>query len=270
MRLVLHIAAGKDGALTATLDSIDQGAYGIPVSAISLDGSKFNMTVDAVHGTYSGTVNKDATEIDGTCSQGQPLDLNFKRSATPLPPPPPPKPAAPTDIDGAWTGTLNTGATDLHVIFKIVNTQAGLTAQMQSPDQSPVWIPATSVTRVGATLIITISGIGASFRRHNRRRSRNHRRIVHARQRKASAGAEACQELGMLQRRRRRRIKCQNVHDVHHFMYAMVQYGLWKCRSRNSGRNSLISSIRPSQARKSGSATGAAGFGLCPRTLLRS
>ena len=63
LRLVLHITAGKDGALAATLDSIDQAAYGIPVSAISLNGSAFNMTVDAVHGTYTGAVNKDASEI---------------------------------------------------------------------------------------------------------------------------------------------------------------------------------------------------------------
>ncbi|HVN94691.1 MAG TPA: hypothetical protein VMT38_13405 [Terracidiphilus sp.] len=163
LRLVLHITAGKDGALAATLDSIDQAAYGIPVSAISLNGSAFNMIVDAVHGTYTGAVNKDVSEIDGTWSQGTPLPLDFHRSATPLPPPAPPKPAAPTDIDGTWTGTLNTGATQLHVIFKIVNTVDGLTAQMQSPDQSPIWIPASSATRVGVTLIIAVNRIGAQF-----------------------------------------------------------------------------------------------------------
>ena len=163
LRLVLHVTATKDGSLTATMDSVDQGAYGIPVSTVTLKDSKFSLDVDAVHGTYEGTVNKDASEIDGTWSQGQPLELNFHRSATPLPPPAPPKPAPPTDIDGTWTGTLNTGATELHVIFKVVNTQDGLTAQMQSPDQSPIWIPATSVTRVGATLIISMHGIGAAF-----------------------------------------------------------------------------------------------------------
>ena len=119
--------------------------------------------MDAVHGTYDGTINKDASEIDGTWSQGQPLELDFHRSATLLPPPAPPKPAAPTDIDGTWTGTLNPGTTVLHVIYKIVNTADGLTAQMQSPDQSPVWIPASSVTRVGATLIINLQGIGVTF-----------------------------------------------------------------------------------------------------------
>jgi hypothetical protein len=164
LRLILHVTSAKNGSLTATLDSVDQGVYGIPVTTVTLSDSKFSLVADAVHGTYEGTVNKDASEIDGTWSQGQPVALNFVRAtAAEAAPPPAPKPAPPTDIDGTWTGTLNTGATELHVIFKIVNTQDGLTAQMQSPDQSPVWVPATSVTRVGSTLIIALSGLGASF-----------------------------------------------------------------------------------------------------------
>jgi len=164
LSLALHIKADKDGALTATLDSIDQGAYGIPVSAISVNGSKFDMTVDAVHGTYTGIVNKDGTEIDGTWSQGMPLELNFKRAtAAEVAPPPPPKPAPSSDIDGTWTGVLDAGSVKLRILFKIVNTQDGLTAQMQSPDQSPVWIPATSVKRNGSSLTIEVKSIGLVY-----------------------------------------------------------------------------------------------------------
>lgn len=159
LRLVLHITAGKDGALAATLDSVDQGALGIPVSAIALKGTAFTMTVDAVHGSYEGTVNQDATEIDGTWTQGRSLELNFKRAV----PQPAAKPAPPTDIDGTWTGTLDAGQAQLRIVFKIVNTSAGLTAQMQSPDQSPVWIPAAVVKREGALLTIELKGIGATF-----------------------------------------------------------------------------------------------------------
>jgi CubicO group peptidase (beta-lactamase class C family) len=81
LRLVLHIAVSKDGSLTATLDSVDQGANGIPVTAVTIKDSKLDLTVDAVHGTYEGTVSKDATEIDGTWSQGQPMELKFKRAS---------------------------------------------------------------------------------------------------------------------------------------------------------------------------------------------
>jgi hypothetical protein len=159
LRLALHIAA-KEGSLTATFDSIDQGVNGVPITAISLKDSKLVFTVDAAHISYEGTINKYSTEIDGTWTQGQPFKLNFKRApeltaAT--------KPAAPSDIDGAWAGTLDVGALKLRVVFKIVNTEEGLTTQMQSPDQSPAWLTASSVTRKDSVLTIALKGIGAEF-----------------------------------------------------------------------------------------------------------
>lgn len=98
--LVLHITDAKDGSLTATLDSVDQGANGIPVSAISLKDFKLSLTVDAVHGTYEGIVNKDASEIDGTWSQGSPLALDFKRAPAQAVPAAVAPPAAKPTLDG--------------------------------------------------------------------------------------------------------------------------------------------------------------------------
>jgi fermentation-respiration switch protein FrsA (DUF1100 family) len=161
LRLALHITEAKDGRLTATLDSVDQGANGIPVTSVTLWDSRLSLVIDAVHGTYEGTVNKDATEINGTWSQGQPLELNFKRGVFAAKPAT--KPAAPSDIDGTWLGTLDAGAIKLRVLFKIVNTADGLTAQMQSPDQGPTWIAASAVKRNGSALTIEINTIGGVF-----------------------------------------------------------------------------------------------------------
>jgi len=159
LHLALHIAAAKDGRLTATFDSIDQGANGIPITAISLKDSKLAFSVDAAHISYEGTINKDGSEIDGTWTQGQPMELNFKRAAQQAEA----KPAVPSDIDGLWLGALDLGAMKLRIVFKIVNTAAGLTASMQSPDQSPAWIPVTSVTRNGNSITIAINPLGATF-----------------------------------------------------------------------------------------------------------
>ena len=161
LRLVMHFAAAKDGSLTATMDSVDQGSNGIPVSAVTLKESKLNLSVDAVHGTYEGTVNQDATEIDGTWSQGQPLPLNFKRATAK--PQVAAKPGTPSDIDGTWQGTLETPMAKLRILFKIVNMENGLSATVQSPDQSPMWAPTTSVTRTGDKLSIEMKGFGATF-----------------------------------------------------------------------------------------------------------
>jgi hypothetical protein len=162
LRLILHISAAKDGSLKATLDSVDQGANGIPVDSVKLAGNKLSLNIEAVHGTYEGTFNSGASEMTGTWSQGQNMELNFKR-AQPQAAGAAPKPAVPSDIDGTWQGVLDTPGGKLRILFKIVNMDTGLTATMQSPDQAPVWMPTTSVTRSGDQLTIDMKAFGASF-----------------------------------------------------------------------------------------------------------
>jgi len=162
LHLVLHIAKGPDGALKATLDSVDQNANGIPVSSITLKDSKLNLGVDAVHGTYEGTVSPDGKTISGTWSQGQSLPLEFKRAAA-APAKTEPKPAKPSDIDGAWLGTLAMGSIKLRVVFHIVNTADGLTATLDSLDQGMNGLATSSVTRNGASLKIEASKIDGVF-----------------------------------------------------------------------------------------------------------
>jgi len=160
LRLLLHIKAAPDGTLTGTLDSIDQGANGIPVSSVAFTNGKLELNVAAVNGTYEGAVNKDGNEITGTWTQGQPLPLSFTRAkaegAAAAKP-------APTEIDGTWTGKLVTPSATLTINLKIANMDTGLTAQIQSPDQAPNWAPATSARREGDKISITFSAFAATF-----------------------------------------------------------------------------------------------------------
>ena len=162
LRLVLHVREGEGGQLKATLDSIDQpGANGIPVTSIALKGSKLNLTVDAIHGTYEGKLNPDATMIEGTWSQGQPFQLDFKRGAPGATAER--KKAKPSDIDGAWMGTLDLGATRIRLVFHITNMEDGLMATMDSPDQGANGLPVTTVTRNGSSLVMEMKQIGGKF-----------------------------------------------------------------------------------------------------------
>jgi hypothetical protein len=161
LRLVLHISKADGGELKATMDSVDQGANGIPVSTITLKDSQLSLKVEAWHGTYEGKVNAAATEIEGTWSQGQPLPLVFKRATAPAKTAP--KPAKPSDIDGAWMGTLDAGVMKLRIVFHITNTEDGLTATMDSPDQNAHGLPVTSVTRDGASLKMELKQIAGRF-----------------------------------------------------------------------------------------------------------
>lgn len=161
LRLVLHIAKGADGSLEAKLDSVDQGVNGIPVQSVTLQDSVLKLDIAAVHGTFEGTVNKDATEISGTWTQGQSLPLTFRRAVATAKNEQ--KPIAPSDIDGTWMGTLDTGVFKLRIVFHILSTADGLTATMDSPDQGMSGLPTSAVTREDSHLKIEAKAIGGAF-----------------------------------------------------------------------------------------------------------
>ncbi|MDP5200983.1 hypothetical protein [Flavobacterium sp. DG2-3] len=78
LNLVLHITK-TDNGLSATLDSVDQKAFGIPVTTVSFENSALKFTVSNLQIEYEGVLGKDQT-ITGTFKQmGQPLPLVLKR-----------------------------------------------------------------------------------------------------------------------------------------------------------------------------------------------
>ncbi len=160
LHVALHISKAADGSLKATLDSIDQGANGIPVGPITLTDSKLNFTVAAVNGGYEGKVDAAGTVISGTWSQGQPLPLEFRRGVVSRVEH---KPGKPTDIDGTWQGEIDTGQATLHMIFHIVNTEDGLMATLDVPEQNAKGIPVTAVTRNGPMLKLEMKALGGGY-----------------------------------------------------------------------------------------------------------
>jgi hypothetical protein len=161
LRLVLHVTKDDTGRLKATLDSIDQDADDIPVTSISLADSNLNFSVLDVHGTYQGKINADATAIDGTWTQLQSLPLSFHRLLKPIKTEH--KLAKPSDIDGAWWGTLENGAIPLRMVFHITNTEDGLVATADSPDQKVKGLPVTAVTRNGSSLKLEMKQLGGIY-----------------------------------------------------------------------------------------------------------
>ncbi len=161
LHLIFHISADKDGKLSATLDSVDQGANGIPVSTVTFKDNQLGMTVGAVHGSYTGTVSADGASITGTWSQGTPLALNLTRAAAP-------KPSASVAVNdaqliGTWSGSLNAGAFNLRIVIKIASSAGELSAQLQSPDQSPQWIAADSITHSGSSVKMEFKVLKATY-----------------------------------------------------------------------------------------------------------
>jgi fermentation-respiration switch protein FrsA (DUF1100 family) len=82
LHLAVHIQKNDDGSFKGTLDSIDQGARGIPITSVTITGTKVTLTVGAVGGAYEGTLNADGSAIDGAWTQnGGSAPLVLKRGA---------------------------------------------------------------------------------------------------------------------------------------------------------------------------------------------
>src|SRR5678816_2623069 len=77
--LVLHISS-KDSALSATLDSPDQGATGLPIDSISVTGKSLRFEMKSLGASYEGVFSADGSQIEGQFSQqGLRLPLTFNR-----------------------------------------------------------------------------------------------------------------------------------------------------------------------------------------------
>ncbi len=70
LRIVFHIADDADGGLDATMDSPDQGAFGIAAGPVTVDGHSVRIEVPVVSGHFEGTFLDESGRIDGTWHQG--------------------------------------------------------------------------------------------------------------------------------------------------------------------------------------------------------
>jgi len=80
LRLIVNLAKGDDGGWKTMMYSIDQGTEGSAADSTVLHGSSLKFTMNAIHGSYEGTVSANGTSIDGTWTQGRPLPLELKRA----------------------------------------------------------------------------------------------------------------------------------------------------------------------------------------------
>jgi pimeloyl-ACP methyl ester carboxylesterase len=95
LRLAFHIHKAADGTYTGTMDSLDQGAKGIPLSAITIvDG--FSFDVPLAHASYRAHWDAALGLWAGTFTQGAGLPLALRRGeAASLNRPQTPKPPFP-------------------------------------------------------------------------------------------------------------------------------------------------------------------------------
>ena len=82
LRVVVHIV-NTDQGLTATMDSLDQNAYGIAVTSVTRNGNSLKFEIKSIGGNYDGTIADDRSSVTGTWAQmGKSFPLALKKVKT--------------------------------------------------------------------------------------------------------------------------------------------------------------------------------------------
>jgi uncharacterized protein len=147
LHLVLHVSKTEDGAFKATIDSLDQGVYGIGVTAFTQNGSDLQFRVSSVGVLYEGKISADHSGIQGVWSQGDiGLPLSFHRQAAGAGAKKPGDAIA--SAEGVWQGALEANGMRLRFQLHVSHDdQKQLVAALDSPDQGISGLPAVKVSQ---------------------------------------------------------------------------------------------------------------------------
>ena len=147
LHLVLHVSKTQEGTFKATIDSLDQGVYGIEVTALTQNDSDVRFSVSSVGARYEGKLSADHAAIQGTWSQGNVgLPLSFHRQAAGAGAKKPGD--AVFSVEGLWQGALEANGLRLRFQLHVTHDdQRQLVAALDSPDQGISGLPAVNVSQ---------------------------------------------------------------------------------------------------------------------------
>jgi len=180
--LVLRFTRQPDGSYTATLDSPNQGAFGIPASAVQVEAERVVVRFEAIGGEFTATISPDGKQLTGTWRQsGGKYPLTLTRGELPKPKrPQEPQPPFPyrteevripnrkAKIELAGTLTLPEGKPPFAAVVLLTGSGAH-NRDEEIFGHKPFLVIADYLTRAGyATLRMDDRGVGNSggdFRR---------------------------------------------------------------------------------------------------------
>ena len=163
LHLVLHVSKSSDGSFQATLDSLDQGVYGIAVSSLSLKNTTLKFSVDSVGATFEGKIFPDHWTIAGLWTQSAvSLPLVFHRQAAGAASH---KPAdAIASAEGVWQGALEGNGMRLRLQLHVTHDdKKQLVAALDSPDQGISGLPAVRVSQKDSLFHFEIPSVSGVF-----------------------------------------------------------------------------------------------------------
>src|SRR5207245_682067 len=157
------VSKTPDGSFKATIDSLDQGVYGIEVTSFTQKDSNLHFNVSSVGASYEGRIAADHRGIEGDWTQGSAsLPLVFHRQAASAGAKKPSDAIA--SAEGVWQGALEGNGMRLRLQLHVSHDdQKQLVAALDSPDQGVSGLPAIHVSQKEAVFHFEIPVVNGVY-----------------------------------------------------------------------------------------------------------
>jgi hypothetical protein len=161
--LVYRFETNDAGEFVGYLDSVDEGALGIPMQDIMLDGGTLSLEIPTARVRYTATVAGD--DMQGTWKQlNQEVPVTMRRGKY-EPPAANISNEAKQLLAGSWLGTLDPPTTDpIPVVLRFEpNAEERFAAVLDSPEQALSALPVTELELVGGKLSLRVPILSAHY-----------------------------------------------------------------------------------------------------------
>ncbi|WP_223786758.1 alpha/beta hydrolase family protein [Marinicella meishanensis] len=160
--LVLHLQQ-NDGVASGTLDSPAQGAMGMPMSRVEMDGARLLFELSAIGVHYEGQLDEANDTITGKFIQGGVFDLSFSRADANVAHSDSSDPAV---LVGQWGGTVQIPGNPLSLVLHVKQSEGQLQASADSPDQNVTGLVVDAIGIEAGEVRFTMQALGVEFTGH--------------------------------------------------------------------------------------------------------
>jgi hypothetical protein len=163
IRIELDLTTTPDGKPTATFSVPDRKLNGLPMMALTVDGSTIAFEPAAIGARFKGDLSADGSELSGTfeASAGStPVTLTRKGEARVANVPK--NAAVSKELEGTWNGTLHVDG-GKRVVLRMINLPDGTsTATMISVDEAGLTLP-VALIRNGNALTLEVPAVSSTY-----------------------------------------------------------------------------------------------------------
>jgi hypothetical protein len=161
----IDLATDAHGAFVGTLTMPSDHIAGLPLLRVQVEDTTITMAARDDQ-EMNGTIADDGQTIQGDLSvQRFSIPFSLSRTGGAKLDPPARNPRVARELEGSWTGMLNTPQGSLHLRLDIANGADGsASARIVNLDEGGLQIPAATIAQDGRRLALGLKAIGGSYR----------------------------------------------------------------------------------------------------------